>query len=91
MRIRWAREARQDRMEIFQYIAGENRGAAIALDRRFEEAISSLSAFPQLGKEGVVPGTREFVPHEHYRVVYEVADDAVNILAIVHTARCWPR
>ena len=29
--------------------------------------------------------------HESYRMIYEVQDDTVWILALVHTARLWPR
>jgi plasmid stabilization system protein ParE len=37
------------------------------------------------------PGTRELIPHESYRLVYEVEGDTVWILALVHTARMWPQ
>jgi toxin ParE1/3/4 len=43
-----------------------------------------------LGHIGRVPGTRELIPHESYRLVYEVEADTVWILALVHTARQWP-
>ena len=40
----------------------------------------------------MIPGTREWIPHASYRLVYEVDEDhgAVWILALVHTARQWP-
>jgi len=40
----------------------------------------------------VIPGTCVLIPHENYRLVYEVseADHTVWILALVHTARQWP-
>jgi hypothetical protein len=43
-----------------------------------------------LGKTGIIPGTRELIPHESYRLVYEIEQETVWILAIVHTARMWP-
>jgi len=45
-----------------------------------------------MGKVGTVPGTREWIAHASYRLVYEVDEDhgAVWILALVHTARQWP-
>jgi plasmid stabilization system protein ParE len=43
-----------------------------------------------MGRPGQIPGTRELIPHESYRVVYEVQADTVWILALVHTARLWP-
>jgi plasmid stabilization system protein ParE len=43
-----------------------------------------------LGKPGQIPGTREMIPHESYRLVYEVNGQTVWVLALVHTARLWP-
>lgn len=43
-----------------------------------------------MGRPGQIPGTRELIPHESYRLVYEVLADTVWILALVHTARPWP-
>lgn len=43
-----------------------------------------------LGKAGAIPGTRELIPHESYRLVYEISGDTVWILTLVHTARRWP-
>lgn len=43
-----------------------------------------------MGRRGQIPGTRELIPHESYRLVYEVQADTVRILALVHTARLWP-
>jgi hypothetical protein len=30
------------------------------------------------------------IPHESHRMVYEIRDDTVWILALIHTARLWP-
>jgi plasmid stabilization system protein ParE len=43
-----------------------------------------------MGRPGQIPGTRELIPHESYRVIYEVKVDTVWTLALVHTARMWP-
>lgn len=46
---------------------------------------------PNLGTPGKIPGTRELIPHESYRLVYEIeAETTVWILALVHTAMQWP-
>ncbi len=91
MRIFWASAAEQDRADIVDYISQDNPLAAIRMDELFSEAAARLAGHPLLGKAGQIPGTRELIPHESYRLVYEVEDDAVWILALVHTVRLWPR
>lgn len=60
------------------------------MDALFGVASRRLADFPQLGRIGVIPGTRELIPHESYRLVYEIEGDTVWVLALVHTARQWP-
>ena len=76
--------------EIWDYIASDNPAAASRMDSLFSAAAARLNAHPQLGRTGTVPGTRELVPHESYRLVCEVDRDIVWVLALVHTARLWP-
>ena len=88
--LRWAPEAIQDRLDIFDYISQENPSAAARLDELFSQSAASLTTQPLLGKTGLVAGTRELIPHPSYRLVYEIVGDIVWVLAIVHTARRWP-
>lgn len=73
-----------------EYIASDNRRAAIRIDKLFSNAAGKLAVHPDLGRSGLVSGTREMIPHEHYRIAYEINDDTVWVLAVVHTARQWP-
>lgn len=90
MRVRWTASARQDRIGIRGHIAADNRHAAVRMDALFSEAAAKLADHPRLGKPGQMPGTRELVPHESYRLVYEIDGQTVWVLALVHTARLWP-
>jgi addiction module RelE/StbE family toxin len=90
MIVRWVPAALQDRVDIFEHISGESPRAAVRMDQLFSDAAASLSESPLRGRAGSVAGTRELIPHESYRLVYEVEDDVVWILALVHTARLWP-
>ncbi len=90
MRVRWTAAARQDRIGIREYIAADNRRAAVRMDAPFSAAAARLVDHPHLGKPGQVPGTRELIPHESYRLVYEIEEQTVWVLALVHTARLWP-
>ncbi|AYC99788.1 translation repressor RelE [Neorhizobium sp. NCHU2750] len=60
------------------------------MDELFSGAVSRLVNFPFSGRRGAVAGTREIIPHESYRIVYQVDDETVSILMIIHTARLWP-
>lgn len=90
MNVLWTPEAEQDRDDIWEYIATDSPRAAARIDRLFSEAAAHLASHPEIGKPGRIAGTREFLPHRSYRLVYEGDQDTVWILALVHTARLWP-
>lgn len=54
------------------------------MDALFAEAAGRLAEPPHLGRTGLIPGTPELVPHESYRLVYEVVGNSVWISAPVH-------
>jgi toxin ParE1/3/4 len=90
VKVVWTPEAQQDRADIWDYIAAENPDAAAQMDRLFSDCVANLADFPMLGHVGEVAGTRELTPHKSYRLVYEIGDDTVWILVLIHTARQWP-
>jgi addiction module RelE/StbE family toxin len=90
MNIRWTPEARQDRIDIWDYVAQDDPMAAVRLDELFSESVRRLSTHPNLGHVGMIEGTRELIPHQSYRIVYEIYKDTVWILTLVHTAQQWP-
>lgn len=92
MRVVWTPEAEQDRDDIWEAIPADNPLAAARMDQMFTEAAAKLADFPMLGHVSKILGTRELIPHESYRLVYEIAidEDTVWVLALVHTARQWP-
>ncbi|KQT31248.1 addiction module toxin RelE [Sphingomonas sp. Leaf412] len=90
MKVVWTPEAEQDRAEIWDYLEARDPVAAARMDRLFAEAARRLADFPMLGHDGDVAGTRELTPHRSYRLIYEIADNTVWILVLIHTARQWP-
>jgi toxin ParE1/3/4 len=88
--VRWTPEAEQDRADIWDYIANDQPGAAVHMDALFSNAVARLATYPLMGRTGKITGTRELIPHETYRLVYELDGDTVWVLALVHTARHWP-
>jgi plasmid stabilization system protein ParE len=75
---------------IRAYIAADNPRAAVRMDGLFEKAATTLLEHPKIGRPGVIPGTRELLPHKSYRLVYELDGQTVRVLMLIHTARQWP-
>lgn len=90
MRVIWTPEALQDRADIWDYIELDNPTAAVRMDALFSDSANRLTEHPKLGKPGRIPGTRELIVHESYRLVYEIQSKTVWLLVLIHTARQWP-
>lgn len=90
MQVFWSKAAKQDRYEIALYISQESVDVACNMLDRFDQAARQLEKFPLLAPEGRVTGTRELVVHKHYILVYELINDAVIILAVLHTSKQYP-
>ena len=92
MRVRWTRPALANLDEIQTYVAQESPLVAYRLARDlFERTKLGLGTTPEMGRAGRVRGTRELVFADlPYIVVYRITDD-VEVLAVVHTARRWPK
>jgi addiction module RelE/StbE family toxin len=90
VKVVWTTAAKQDRAAILDYIAADSPSAAARMNRLFREAATRLGEQPKMGRKGKLPDTRELIPHKSYRLVYEIGEDAVRVLMLVHTARQWP-
>lgn len=83
-----AEPAARDLEGILDYIALENPAAAEGVYRGIVEVARKLPQFPNLGRSGRHPNTRELsVSGLPYLLVYEVTIETVTILAIFHTSR----
>jgi toxin ParE1/3/4 len=89
MKLRYERGALADLDEIFTYIAGENREAAMRLAARFEEVARRIAENPFLGEATRKSRFRRF-SIGNYLIVYEVAQDEVVIHYVRHGARRRP-
>lgn len=90
MKVRWTPEAEDDRAKIFDYIAVDSPRSAVKIDDLFSKTAARLADHPKFCRTGRIPGTREVIVHKSYCLVYEIAQDTVWVLALVHTARQWP-
>jgi toxin ParE1/3/4 len=88
MKVRFKARALRHIEKIHEYIFAHDPAAAKRIVQRIEHSISRLAFVPFSARPGVVEGTRILVvPGLPYVVIYRVGDDAVDIIAILHTAR----
>lgn len=87
----WTRAARNDLESALAYIAWDDPDAAVRMARRIRETTKRLPLFPEIGRAGRVPGTRELIiAKSPFVVIYRIASDGIQILRLLHTAMKWP-
>ena len=87
---RWSDEATTDLVDIIDYIEQRNPIAAQSLHTAIVQSAESLPLMPYLFRPGRVSGTREHVVHPNYIMVYQVGDDVIDILRVLHTRQQYP-
>lgn len=91
MRVRYTGPAKQDLIEIQDYIARDDEAAAYRLARRIREQVARLAQYPYLGHPGRSPGTRELsISRTPYFVVYRIERGSIDVLTVIHSRRRWP-
>ena len=88
--IVWTDSARWRVRETIDYISDFNEAAAISLEGALRDAVDRLANFPDIGRPGRVEGTREFIFHPNYLIVYRVGASAIVILNFLHARRRYP-
>jgi addiction module RelE/StbE family toxin len=92
MRVRWTTDAADDLERICDYIAESRPEAAQRVAQSVVERIRTLETFAHLGRPGRVHGTREIAfPPLPFVAVYEVRDEWIIVLRILHGAQRWPQ
>jgi plasmid stabilization system protein ParE len=87
MRLRYKARALRDLEAIHTYICRFDPETAKGVVRRIERSISRLSILPMSGRPSVKGSRLLAVPGLPYIVVHRVGEDAVDIIAVLHTAR----
>ena len=92
MQLEWSAPALADLTKISAYIEQDRtRESANRISRAIYDAIQSLRNMPYRGRYGRVENTRELViPRLPYLAVYQVLQDRIVILNILHGAQKWP-
>jgi toxin ParE1/3/4 len=89
VKIGFARGALDELIALRSFIGRENPDAAQRVfDDLVREALA-LAAFPNRGRPGRIPRTRELLVPP-YVIVYTVRDEELVVLRVLHGARNWP-
>ncbi len=92
MKVRWTDGAVDDVRSVHDYLEAENPRAAWETVARVMSAVERLERFPQMGRPGRVEGSRELVvTGTPFLVAYRVKGESIQILAVLHGARKWPK
>ena len=92
MRVRWTTDAADDLERICDDIAQSRPDSARRVAQSVTESIGTLETFPHLGRPGRVQGTREITfPPLPFVAVYEVHEEQIVVLRILHGAQRWPQ
>lgn len=92
MRIRWTPPAVRDFNHIWDYTEKHfGADAAQSLAVQIHGAIGNLVKFPQIGRPGRKPGTRELVfTGTPFLAIYRMREETSELLRILHGAQKWP-
>jgi addiction module RelE/StbE family toxin len=89
--ILWLAAAVKDLETIGAYVARDNPTASHRTLLRIASSVDNLADNPGLGRSGRIDGTRELVIADTpYVVAYDVTDQYVRVLTVLHGARKWP-
>ena len=91
MRVTWSERARRDRHHAIDYVAEANIRAAIDVGDRLAAIRKRLEQFPESGRLGRIPGTREYVVlGTPFIAVYRIVGGTIRIMRLFHHAQRWP-
>ena len=91
MRVRWTTPAREQFVSAYEYIAEENRAAAVRTADQIWESTQLLARHPMAGRAGRVARTRELIVRgTPFIIAYRVERNEAWVLALMHAARKWP-
>ena len=91
MELRWTEQAATDLEHIADYLFDQVPERAADLVEQIYNAPSALLRFPNRGRPGKKQGTRELVLSPlPYIIVYQIGDDVIHVVRILHGAQQWP-
>ena len=72
------------------YIAERNQIAAKKLEGLVHNSVDTIILAPMAGRPGRVAGTREWVVHPNYLLIYRATRTRITILRFLHARQLYP-
>lgn len=88
-KIKWSKDSIEDLKEICEFIALDSPYYARIFNDRILEIVEHLKLFPEIGRrvpESDDPKVRELI-YKSYRIIYQIKEDFLEIITIVHGSR----
>ena len=91
MEVRFSESSLEDLRSIREYICANNEEAAKKVVAHILEQLETILANnPAIGRAGRILRTREFVISNYpYILPYQVRENTIYILRVLHTSRKW--
>ena len=87
----WSKTALRDLDSIYEYIATDSAVYAKRMVQRIMDRGKQATVFPESGRrvpESIYPNRRELIEGS-YRIIYDIEDDHIFVLTVVHGAQDW--
>jgi toxin ParE1/3/4 len=86
----WLPRAIADRDGQLEYIAQDNPRAAIEHGDRIAHQVDQIVQYPEIGRPGRKPGTRELViSRTPFIIVYRIKGKRIELLRLLHGSQQW--
>jgi toxin ParE1/3/4 len=90
VKIHLTKLAVDDLQEIKNFIHLDNPVGATQVVLRVLDAIEYLASYPTMGRAGRVHKTRELIiSNTPFIVIYQIRQQTITVLRILHTSRKW--
>ncbi len=90
LNARWDAEARIQLDNIVQYIRDRNLAAAERLEQSFQISVERFCSIPMIGRSGRVAGSREWIVHPNYLIIYRMTEQTIDIVRVLHARQQYP-
>lgn len=91
MEVRFSESSLEDLRSIREYICANNEESAKKVVSHILEQVETILANnPAIGRAGRILRTREFIISKYpYILPYQVRENTIYILRVLHTSRKW--